>query len=92
MNRTVWVYFISRDSINGELSGTCHLWSARPIRVRHRYRVTYVAADVQNPCHIGEYKLQEIAQWFDPKRVPETDLQVFRVEMYPTERMLAEAK
>lgn len=92
MSRVVWTYWISRDSINGELSGKCHLWYARPLRVRHRYRVTYVGASDQAPCHIGEYTLQDIANWFGSERVPETDLQLFKCERYPSERELTEAK
>lgn len=89
-NRVVWTYWISRDSIQGELSGKCHLWWARPLRTKIGYRVTWVGTDHREPAHIGEYTLDEIAGWFGHERIPETDIMLMKVEMYATEKMLNE--
>ena len=84
--RETWVYWVSRDSVDGALSGKCSLWYAKPIRVKHRYRVTWVGADYSAPCHLGDYSPQDIAYWFGT--YPETDLELLRVEQTPTEKML----
>lgn len=88
--RAVWVYFVSRDSLSGELSGKCSLWYAKPIRVQHRYRVTWVGADDRYPCHLGEFRCDEVFSWF--KVYPETDRELIRVEQYATQRMLEAAR
>ena len=85
--RETWVYFVSRDSINGELSGKCALWCAKPTRVRFRYRVTWVGTDPAVPALLGEYSPETVESWFGV--YPETDLELIRVEQTPTEKMLA---
>jgi hypothetical protein len=90
MTRETWTYWISRDSINGELSGKCSLWYAKPIRVKHRYRVTWVGADHRAPAHLGDHPPDHVAAWFGV--YPETDLELIRVEQTPTAKMLAEAE
>ena len=86
----LWVYFVSRDSLNGELLGTCSLWIEKPVRVKHRGRVTWVAADERNPGHLGDFKPLKILRWF--RVFPETDRELIRVETYPSARELEEAK
>jgi hypothetical protein len=87
---TVWVYWISRDSVDGALSGMCSLWYVKPLRVKHRYRVTWVAANHREPGHLGNFSPKDIAYWFHT--YPETDLELLRVEQTATERMLEEAR
>lgn len=85
-----WTYWVSRDSTNGELSGKCSLWRARPLRVKHRYRVAWVGASTLDPGHLGDFRLDEIYAWF---RVhPETDRELIRIEWGVTERMLKDAE
>ncbi len=90
MSRVVWVYYVSRDSIAGDLSGMCHLWYAKPLRTRIGNRVTWVAADHRDPCHLGEFLPKIFLAWFHV--YPETDLELIRVEQYPTKTMLDEAR
>lgn len=87
--RVVWTYFVTRDSIGGELSGKCQLWYRKPIRSNHRYRVTWVCADHRDPGHLGECTLQEIQGWF--RVVPDSDLQLLKIEQYASQKMLDEA-
>lgn len=76
-----WTYWITRDSIAGALSAKCTLWNVRPIRVRHRERVTWVNADETNPGHLGEFDPKEIDAWF---RVhADTDREIICVETRP---------
>lgn len=89
--RITWTYWISRDSLNGELSGKCNLWIAKPQRVKHRYRVTWVSPRVSDHReHLGEFAPETVALWFGV--YPETDLELVRVEQGVTERMLEEAR
>lgn len=88
--RATGTYWVSRDSISGELSGKCSLWFAKPLRVKHRYRVTWVGADARSPAHLGEYSPDDVASWFGV--YPETDLELIRIDQTPTDRMLAEAR
>lgn len=83
VDRDVWTYWVSRDSIAGSLSAKCHLWYKKPIRVKHGYRVTWVNADETDPGHLGEHSLRDVEAWF--RVVPETDLELIRVETYATE-------
>lgn len=87
--RPTWTYYVSRDSINGELSGTCSLWNTKPQRVQHRYRVTWVGPDTSEPGHLGDYAPETVALWFGV--YPETDRELIRADTTPTEKMLAEA-
>ena len=86
-----WTYWVSRDSIQGELAGMCHLWYRKPMRTKIGYRVTWLNADEQDPGHLGEYALEDVARWFGTERVPETDLQLMKIEWGVTEKMLKEA-
>lgn len=87
--RVVWVYWVSRDSRNGELADKCSLWRERPLRVKHRYRATWVGSDPNDPGHLGDFKPDEIFEWF--KVCPETDRELVKVEQGVTERMLKAA-
>jgi hypothetical protein len=87
-DRTVWTYWVSRDSLQGELSGQCHLWWQKPLRVKHGYRVTWVNTDEHNPGLLGAFSPRDIKGWF--RTIPETDLELIRIEMHPTEAELAE--
>lgn len=85
-SRITWTYWISRDSLNGELAEKCALWNAKPTRKKHDYRVTWVGSDIIDPGHLGEFTPQEIDAWF---RVhPETDLELIRAEVHPTQAEL----
>ena len=88
--RHVWTYWLSRDSIHGELSGKVHLWRERPTRVRHRYRVTWVDSDHRKSGHLGEFPPSEIAAWF--RVYPETDLELIRIDTHPTPHDLERAR
>ena len=81
--RTVWTYWVSRDSICGALSGKAQLWCRKPIRCKHGYRVTWVNADETDPGHIGEYSLDHVRYWFGT--MPDTDLELIRAEQYAPE-------
>jgi hypothetical protein len=89
---TTWTYWISRDSANGVLYPTCKLWAARPNRTRYGTRVLWRRDDEQKGLLIGIYALSDIERWFGSARIPETDIQLFKVEMGVTERMRAGAK
>ncbi len=88
--RTVWVYFVSRDSINGEPDGMCDLWYLKPTRTKHRYRVTWAATNVADPGHLGRFRTDEVQAWF--RVIPDTDLELLKVEQFATPKMLEEAK
>ncbi len=88
--RITWTYFVSRDSVRGELSGVCALWYAKPLRVKTGYRVTWVGGNDRDPCYLGAFPAREIVGWFNT--CPDTDMELIRVEQYPTEQMLAAAK
>lgn len=83
MSRTIWIYYVSRDSLSGELSGKCGLWGAKPLRVKHRYRVTWVGADDAAPRFLGEHPIQHVLKWFGT--VPDTDRELIKVEQYAPE-------
>lgn len=89
---TVWIYFISRDSHAGVLSDKCRLWYLKPYRRRAQDAVYWWPLDKKNHGHIGEYPLKSIEGWFGIERIPETDIQLFKVEMGVTPKMLAESK
>ena len=89
-DRTVWVYFVSRDSINGEPGGMCTLWYIKPLRTKHRYRVTWVAAGHPESGCLGEFRVDEVKAWF--RTVPDTDLELLKVEQFASRKMLAEAE
>lgn len=88
--RVVWVYWVSRDSLNGELRGRCSLWRARPMRVHHKGRVVWVGANDHDPGYLGEYDTQTVFLWFHV--YPETDRELVRVEQNATEKMIEHAK
>jgi hypothetical protein len=87
--RVVWTYWISRNSLQGELSGKCDVWYRKPMRVKHSYRVTWVANDHRDPGHLGEHTLKDCAEWF--KTIPETDLELIVTAIYPTEQQIKDA-
>lgn len=88
--RVVWTYWVSRDSLNGELSGKCVLWFHKPIRVRHAQRITWVPVDHRAPGCLGEFVTDEIYGWF--KVYPETDLELIRVECCPSQKEIEAAE
>ncbi len=88
-DKVVWVYFVSRDSVGGVLSDTCHLWHAKPTRVRHATRITWVGTDHKNPGLIGEYPPDEIHKWF--RVYPQTDLELIRAEVCPSQKEIDDA-
>ncbi len=81
--RTVWCYFVSRDSNGGVLSDVCQLWWMKPLRVVHADRVWWVARELDEPGHLGEHPVKDIVHWFRTK--PDTDLELIRVEQWSTE-------
>lgn len=83
MTRQVWTYYVTRDSIDGQLSEACDLWWIKPTRVRHRNRVTWVATDVQNPGHMSVHKVGDIWKYF--RVIPDTDREMLRVDQWATE-------
>lgn len=85
-----WIYYVTRDSLGGDLSAKCGLWGVKPTRVKHRYRVTWVATDARDPGYIGEYTIKDVLSWF--RVYPETDLELIRVEMGVTPKMLVDDK
>lgn len=87
-----WTYWITRDSIRGELSGMCGLWHVKPMRVKHSYRATWVSTDERAPGFLGEHSCKDVARWFGAERVPETDIMLVKVSWGVTQRMLDEAK
>lgn len=86
----VWAYWVSRDSINGELSGKCHLWRERPLRTKIGGRVTWVDADHRAHASLGQHDPRTVVLWFGT--CPDTDLELVYVEQGVTEKMLAYAK
>lgn len=84
-----WTYWVSRDSLDDALMGKCSLWYAKPLRVKHRGRVTWIGADPRFPCHLGDFKPEEVAGWFGT--YPETNMELIRVEQTPTQAMLDKA-
>ena len=78
--RPVWVYFVSRDSSDGELSTTCHLWSVKPVRYRHAHRVWWASATLCDRDLLGEYDVSVIEQWF--RVAPGTDRELVRAEQW----------
>lgn len=88
--KVTWTYFISRDTVAGALSGTCHLWYVKPLRTCTGNRVTWVDADHRAPGFIGEYRLIDIERWFGAERIPESDIMLMKIEQTPTFAMLEE--
>lgn len=84
--RTTWTYWVSRDSVDGELSSKCVLWFHKPIRNRAARRVTWVPFDHRATGSLGEHTTDEIYGWF--KVYPETDLELIRVECCPSQKEL----
>lgn len=78
--RQVWVYWVSRDSIDGNLAGACALWYSQPVRCKHRHRVTWVPKDPFNAGLHGFYTIEQIEQWFRVK--PDTDLELIKIEQW----------
>lgn len=85
----VWTYWITRNSINGEISGECTLWNARPTRVKYGQRVTWVGTNTRDPGCLGDFTPQTIDGWF--RTHPDTDRECLRVETRPNQTELAEA-
>lgn len=81
--RVIWTYWISRDSVAGELSQTCQLWYARPERKREGVHIMW-----QGTCWLGACHPDDAVRWFKTK--PDTDLELIKCEQYPTAGQLAE--
>jgi hypothetical protein len=88
--RLVWVYFISRNSSKGKLRNTCRLWYRKPMRERGDTYVQWLPTNRADNGYIGEYFLNDVQRWF--RTYPETDLELIRVETYPTDKQIREAK
>lgn len=88
-DKPVWTYWVSRDSLDGILDAKCNVWRIKPIRVQHRYRVTWVCADHLDPGHLGEFPPDEVGKWF--RVYPETDRELICVETYPSQAELDKA-
>lgn len=86
MSREVWVYYISRDSKDGVPGDVCGLWYRKPTRKKQGDRVTWDAADIYDPGYLGAHKIADVEIWF--RTTPDTDLELIRVETYPTEEQL----
>lgn len=84
--RETWTYWICRDSLQGELSGTIHLWYRKPARVKHGYRVAWVASDHRDPGYLGAFHVDAVRAWFNV--IPETDLELIKADTYPTSEQL----
>lgn len=81
-----WVYWVSRDSVGGELSPRCSLWVRKPTRVRHGEHITWCATDGSDPGHLGIFPVDYYrALW---RVYPETDLELIKVETRPNQREL----
>lgn len=87
--RVVWTYWISRDATAGVLSPNCRLWYRKPQRMRKDGDVRWLPTDRQDHGYIGEHATEQCAIWF--RTIPETDLELIRFEMYPTERQIKDA-
>ncbi len=87
--RTVWTYFVSRDSLNGAVRTECTLWYIKPIRTKHRYRVTWVAAGHPESGCLGEFRADEVRAWF--RTIPDTDLELLKIEQFASPKMIADA-
>lgn len=83
---TTWVYWISRDSIDGVLSAKCSLWHERPLRTHCGNRATWTSSH----GHLGQYRPDDVAYWF--RTYPATDRELIRVETRPSKEQLEEAK
>jgi hypothetical protein len=85
---TTWTYWISRDSLDGELSATCSLWNEKPLRTRAGRRVVWSHHD----GHLGDFRPDEILSWHAFHTYPETDLELIHVETRPSKAELEEAQ
>jgi hypothetical protein len=67
-------FYLTRNSLAGALAGTVDVWSEKPLRVKHMYRVTWVANDFRWPGHVKEMTLEEAQKKF--RTLPDTDLEL----------------
>lgn len=88
-NETVeWTYFISRDSFDGILSRTCSLWGGKP--TRHKSGRSVLWGNKTEPIYMGEYHPEQLVARF--RTIPETDLELIKVETRPTRKEWADEK
>lgn len=79
--RIVWTYWVSRDSIRGQLVPTCSIWWIKPVRKVRRGRcTTWTDADENQPGRFGDYTLDETRGFC--RTVPDTDLELIVVEQW----------
>lgn len=79
--RTVWVYWVSRDSKGGELSSRCSLWGDKPYRERNANgNVKWTGTS-----YLGEHDLDMVHGWF--RVVPDDDRMLIVVEQYVSPKM-----
>lgn len=86
--RPVWVYYLSRDSLDGALNALCSLWFAKPLRTHVAQRVTWSSTS----GHLGNFRPDEILKWAAFKTYPETDRELIVVETRPTKEELDESE
>lgn len=72
-NRTC-TFYITRNSLGGVLADTVDVWSDKPTRVKHRYRVTWVATSLRWPGHVTEMSLEDARKKF--RTLPDGDTQM----------------
>ena len=83
--RVVWTYWISRNSRGGVLSPYCRVWYIKPQRERRGNDVQWFSTG-----YLAEQLVDDTQAW--SRTIPETDLELIRLETYPTEQQLAEQK
>jgi hypothetical protein len=76
--QTLVTFYLSRDSVDGELSRAVEMWTTKPVRVRHSYRTTWVSSDLWAPGHESTLTLAEAQKRF--RVVPDTDLELIKIE------------
>lgn len=83
MNREVWTYLITRDSVNGYLSKYCSLWTVvRPAREHTDAAVTWGPKSGQ--YYLGDHHVDDISRWF--KTTPDTDRECIIAEQWAEEQ------
>ncbi len=78
--RETWVYWISRDSYDGELADSCNIWWIQPERRRVAGHVTWCPRLAAYTGHFGRYSLEDVMKMYRVK--PDTDLELIRVEQW----------
>lgn len=85
---TTWVYWLSRDSLDGALSAKCSLWYMKPLRSRIGTRVVWSSTY----GHLGDFRPEEIVTWPAFHTYPETDMELLVIATRPSKAELEEQK